>query len=280
MAQPIPNLFIIGPPRTGTSSVTKWIKQHPDVSGGRRKEPTFHASDLPSPTHITDRDEYLALWRGTESVPLRLDGSTWNLFSKVAASSIATMSPEAKLVVHLRDPVDLLASLHNHHVFLGMEPEHDFETAVFAQRPPDRQEFRRSIDYLEVARLAGQLKRYQEHFPQDRFTFVVFAMIERDPEEAYLTLLDNLGLRRVPLGEYAHMNPGRHERLRGANQRFKGQRSVVGRGVGKVVRKLNVSVGRPTVDRDVRRRILDHITPDIDELAEMIGRDLSDWKAV
>lgn len=280
MAQPIPNLFIIGPPRTGTSSITKWIKQHPDVSGGRRKEPMFHASDLPSPTHITDRDKYLGLWRGTESVSMRLDASTWTLFSKVAASSIAAMSPKARLVVHLRDPVDLLMSLHNHHVFLGLEPERDFETAVFAQRPPDTQEFRRSIDYLEVVRLAGQLRRYQEHFPQDRFTFLDFAMIERDPEEAYFTLLDDLGLSRVPLGEYQHMNPGRRERVRGANQRFKGQKSVVGRGVGKVVRKLNVSVGRPTVDRDVRRRILERITPDIDELAVMIGRDLSDWKSV
>lgn len=280
MAQPIPNLFIIGPPRTGTSSATKWIKQHPDVSGGRRKEPMFHASDLPSPTHITDRDEYLALWRGTESVPMRLDASPWNLFSKVAASSIAAMSPEAKLIVHLRDPVDLLASLHNHHVFVGMEPERDFETAVFTQRAPDRQEFRHSIDYLDVVRLGGQLQRYQERFPQDRFTYVDFTTIERDPEEAHLTLLDDLGLRRVSLGEYQHMNPGRRERLRGVNQRFRGQRSVVGRGVGKVARRLNVSVGRPTVDRDVRRRILEHITPDIDELAVMIGRDLSDWKAV
>lgn len=280
MARPIPNLFIIGPPRTGTTSVTKWIKQHPDVSGGRRKEPMFHASDLPSPTHISDRDEYLALWKGSESVPMRLDASAWNLFSKVAASSIATMSPNATLVVHLRDPVDLLASLHNHHVFLGLEPERDFETAVFAQRAPDRQEFRRSIDYLDVVRLAPQLQRYQKHFSQDRFAFVVFAMIERDPEEAYFTLLDDLGLSRVPLGEYQHMNPGRRERVRGANQKLKGQRSVVGRGVGKVVRRLNVSVGRPPVDSDVRRRILERITPDIDELARTIGRDLSDWKTV
>jgi hypothetical protein len=240
----------------------------------------YHASDLPSPNHVTDRDEYLQNWSGAESVPMRLDASTWNLFSKAAASSIAKMSPEAILIVHLRNPVDLLASLHNHHVFLGLEPEHDFETAVFAQRPPDTVEFRRSTDYLEVVRLTGQLKRYHEHFPQDRITFVDFAMIERDPEAAYFTLLDDLGLRRVPLREYPHLNPGRRQRVRGANQRFEGRKSVVGREVSKVVRRLNVSVGRPPVDRDARRRILVRIIPDIDELAEMINRDLSDWKSV
>lgn len=279
MAQSIPNLFIVGTPRSGTSSVTKWITHHPDVSGGRLKEPMFHAADLPSPTHITDRDEYMRLWIGADSASMRLDGSTWNLYSKVAASSIARMSPEARIVVHLRDPVDLLASLHNHHLFLELEPEPDFETAVFAQRPLDAEEFRRSIDYLEVVRLAGQLQRYYEHFPRDMVTFVEFAMISRDPEEAYFKLLDDLGLKRVPPPEYAHMNPGRRQRLRGTNQRFKGMKSIVGRGVGKVVRRLNTTVGRPPVDRGVRRRILEAITPDIDELAELIGRDLSDWKS-
>lgn len=239
----------------------------------------YHAADLPSPTHVTDRDEYMMLWIGAESVPLRLDASPWNLYSKVAASSIARMSPEARIVVHLRDSVDLVASLHNHHVFRGLEPERDFETAVFAQRQPDPEEFRRSIVFLEVVRLAGQLQRYYEHFPKDMVTFVDFATISRDPEEAYFKLLDDLGLDWVAPPEYAHMNPGRRERVPGANQRFRARKSYIGRGVGKVVRRLNTSVGRPPVDPAVRRRIIEAITSDIDELAELIGRDLSDWKS-
>jgi hypothetical protein len=240
----------------------------------------FHATDLPSPKHTRDLEEYLQNWASAESVPMRLDASTWYLFSNVAASSIARMSPEARIVVHLRDPVDLLVSLHNHHLFLELEPEPDFETAVFAQRLHDTEEFRRSIDYLDVVRLAGQLQRYYEHFPKEMITFVDFTTIARDPEEAYFKLLDDLGLSRIPLPEYAHRNPGRRQRVHGVNQRFKGRKSVVGRGVGKVVRKLNTSVGSPPVDQGVRRRILEAITPDIDELAELLSRDLSDWKSV
>lgn len=271
---------MIGPPRSGTSSMRKWITRHPDVAGGRLKEPMFHSADLPSPTHITDRDDYLNVWAGSQSAAMRLDASIWNLYSKVAASSIAQMSPDARMIVHLRDPVELLASLHNHHFFLGLEPVLDFETAVFSRRPPDPGEFRRSIDYLEVVRLAGQLHRYYEHFSKDNVTFVDFGTIERDPEEAYLKLLDDLGLKRVLLSEYAHMNFGRRQRVPGVNQRFKGRKSLVGRGVGKVVRRLNTTVGRPPVDPGVRRRILEAISPDIDDLAELIGRDLSEWKSV
>lgn len=280
MVQPIPSLFILGAPRSGTTSVSKWLSLHPDVDRGRQKEPMFHASDLPSPLSVDSLEEYLDMWAGTEARSIRLEASTWYLFSKEAAKSISHMSPDARFIVHLRNPVDLLASLHAHHVFRGLEDLRDFESAVFSERPADTEEFRRSVGYLEVVRLAGQLQRYHEHFPKDRFTFVDFAMIERDPEEAYFTLLDNLGLSRVPLGEYPHMNPGRRERVHGANQRFDGKKSAVGRGVGKVVRRLNVAVGRPPVDRGVRRRILERIAPDIDELAELIDRDLSDWKSV
>lgn len=280
MAQTIPNLFILGPPRSGTTSMSKWLSLHPDVTAGRQKEPMFHASDLPSPLRVDDLEEYLGLWAGAEASPVRLEASTWYLFSREAAKSIAHMSPSARMIVHLRDPVDLLASLHTHHVFRGMEDEVDFESAVFREGSADTDEFRRGIDYLDVVRLAGQISRYHEHFPKDRITFVDFEKIENDPEGAYLDLLDSLGLSRVRLDEYSQLNPGRRERVRGASQRFEGMRSVFGRRVGKVIRRLNISVGRPPVDKGVRRRILERITPDIDELAELIDRDLSHWKAI
>jgi hypothetical protein len=243
----------------------------------------FHATDLPSPKHITDLDEYLQNWAGAEPVPMRLDGGTWYLYSKVAASSIARMSPDARFIVHLRDPVDLIASLHTHHVFIGVEEVRDFESAVFGERPPHGEEFRRSLDYLDVVRLPGQVRRFYEHFPEERFAFVDFDRLAKNPEAAHLTLLDDLGLRRVPLSEYPHLNRGRHERVSGINRRLGKQRRTPAAGVprlGRLVSRLNTVVGRSPVDPKIRRRILEAINPEIDELAELLDRDLSDWKRV
>jgi hypothetical protein len=281
--QPIPNLFIIGTPRSGTTSVAKWLSRHPDVAGGRRKEPVFHATDLPSPKHTTDLEEYLQNWAGTESVRMRLDASVWYLFSKEAATSIARMSPDARFIVHLRDPVDLIASLHTHHVFIGVETVRDFETAVFGERPPPGEEFRRSIDYLDVVRLPGQLRRFYEHFPEDRFAFVDFEQLAQNPEGAHLTLLDDLGLSRAPLSEYPHLNRGRRERVAGMNRRLGRGRKTPAPGrisAGRLMSRLNTVVGRSSVDPEMRRRILNVIGPEIDELAELLDRDLSDWKRV
>lgn len=283
MPQPIPNLFIIGTPRSGTTSVAKWLSRHSDVVGGRRKEPAFHASDLPSPRHVTDLDEYLQNWVGAESVPMRLDASTWYLFSKEAATSIARMSPDGRFIVHLRDPVDLIASLHTHHVFIGVEEVRDFETAVFGERPPHGEEFRRSVDYLDVVRLPGQLRRFYEHFPEQRFAFVDFDQLAQNPEATHLKLLEDLGLSRVPLSEYPHLNRGRRERVSGINRRLGRDRRTLAPGklsVGRLMSRLNTVVGRSSVDPEMRRRILEAINPEIDELAKLLDRDLSAWKRV
>ncbi len=240
----------------------------------------FHASDLVSPLSVDNLDDYLDMWAGAESNPIRLDASTWYLFSREAGKSIAHMSPDARFIIHLRNPVDLLASLHAHHVFLELEDVHDFESAVFTERPSDPEEFRRSTEYLEVVRFGGQLRRYLEHFAHDRFTFVDFEDLASDPESTYLDLLNDLDIDSVPLASYPHMNPGRHQRVQGANQRFADTRSIAGRGIGKVVRKLNTIPGRPPVDPQARRRILERLEPDIDDLAELADRDLSGWKQV
>ena len=41
-----PNLFIVGAPKCGTSSMYDYLAQHPDIYMSERKEPRFFGSDL------------------------------------------------------------------------------------------------------------------------------------------------------------------------------------------------------------------------------------------
>jgi hypothetical protein len=50
--------------------------------------------------------------------------------------------------------------------------------------------------------------------------------------------------------------------------------------VGRLMSRLNTVVGRSSVDPEMRRRILEAINPEIDELAKLLDRDLSAWKRV
>jgi hypothetical protein len=56
------------------------------------KEPLFHATDLLAGDAVTDREQYLRLFRGL-GVRYRMEASVWYLHSRTAAGSIAAMSP-------------------------------------------------------------------------------------------------------------------------------------------------------------------------------------------
>ena len=60
----MPNLFIIGAAKCGTTSLHHYLDQHPEVSMSEVKEPRYfcrHFDDLGLPA-VSRRDEYLGLF--------------------------------------------------------------------------------------------------------------------------------------------------------------------------------------------------------------------------
>ncbi len=250
----------------------------------RPKEAGYHALDLNMTEAITDHDEYLALFDAGGDCKLRGDATPWYLFSTKAATSIHAMSPDAKIVVHLRHPVEVLASLHNHHVFVGIESETDFRTAVLgAPRTAESADFRDGLDYLAVARFGEQIARYLDLFPKEQISFVKFADLKRDSKRVHRDLLAQLGVEPVELGEQKRLNPGRRRRSP-AVQRALGvvektaAKNRWTRAVHSRLDHLNTVKGRETPDAGLQREILDVLDPDIKQLEGMLDIDLSSWK--
>jgi hypothetical protein len=251
----------------------------------RLKEPLFHAADLATPQRLADVDRYRSLFAGGADAVYRAETTPWYLFSRVAAESIHEMSPDAHIIVHLRRPSDMLASLHNHHVFVGLEPEPDFERAVFGDhRTADPDEFRRGLDYLAVARVGEQVVRFQDRFPPDRIHYVLFRDMVRSPRDTHLALLRELGLEEIALPRYGRHNAARRvrsQRLGRAAMRLAGRagspawRRVVAAGLT----GLNAIAGREPVPAEAARRINARLADDVARLQELSGQDLSEWRA-
>lgn len=105
----IPNLFIVGAPKCGTSSLFRWLLQHPDVGGTVVKEPFF----LIDPKHplarspnamIDGMESYAELFTEADrSRRVRMDGTTHYLFDSIARDIIAGIS-NARVIIVLREP--------------------------------------------------------------------------------------------------------------------------------------------------------------------------------
>jgi hypothetical protein len=110
-----PNLFLIGAPKCGTSSLFDWLSGHPDIVGTRNKEPFF----LIDPAHPLARrpnlrhegiEAYEDLFEaGASQALVRMEGTTHYLFDPVARAEIASWS-EARAILVLREPASRVYS--------------------------------------------------------------------------------------------------------------------------------------------------------------------------
>ena len=115
----LPNLFIIGAPKSGTTSLAHNLSRHPNIFMPKMKEPRYFDAhtfyDYKEDYPLKSLDEYLELFKSKtakESV-YRLDASVFIMYSKSSIDQILSVSPDAKFILILRDPVDSSISMHS-----------------------------------------------------------------------------------------------------------------------------------------------------------------------
>ena len=124
-----PNFFIIGAPRCGTTSLAKWLGEHPSIFMSPIKEPFFYSPDVHQPAVLT-KDEYEGLFKkaGPQHIAIG-EASTSYLFSRVAVPQIEEEYPGARYVVMIRNPIEMVFSLYRLCIVIGEEDITDIEVA-------------------------------------------------------------------------------------------------------------------------------------------------------
>ena len=104
----LPDLYLIGFPRCGTTSLFRWLTDHPEVAGTVPKE-TFALVDPDSASFDGNRqlgtDPSFARYLppGSESSRWRCEATAINVFSKLALDTVAGL-PGAVAVAIVREP--------------------------------------------------------------------------------------------------------------------------------------------------------------------------------
>ncbi len=150
----MPNFFIVGAARCGTTSLFEAIAQHPDIFCCPVKEPNYFAFDFvrrpevlanarrqgclidkhfdftlapPRVAFTIDESAYHDLFRGWKGQSAIGEASTTYLPSRIAPREIAAFQPDARIIVLLRNPIARTLSDYRMHVQNG----HD--TGSFSQ---------------------------------------------------------------------------------------------------------------------------------------------------
>src|SRR5438477_11547979 len=112
-----PNFFILGAPKCGTTSMAKWLSDHPEIFMSADKELNYYNMDHKR-SEIKNYQHYLYFFKkATEKHKIIGEASVWYLFSKEAVPNILKDSnKEVKFLVMIRNPIQMAYSLHQEHV--------------------------------------------------------------------------------------------------------------------------------------------------------------------
>jgi hypothetical protein len=299
----LPEFFVIGAPKAGTTALYGALARHPQVFMPRVKEPKFFLYDglRPSPTlgpgdahgtkeSIWRREHYEALFADVPPGQLRGESTAFYLQDPMALQRIQIEVPDAKLITIVRDPVDRAYSNWLHLWADGLEPIGDFVTAFDAERDRIAAGWGFFWHYRRLGLYGKQLAHAIELFGRDRVHILRYRDLVDRPEVALNTVCDFLGLQKMPSFRVGaenvrrFVNPGLRTRMLSPAIRAGARLGahfppVLWRKASiPLLRVLQFGGGlRPEVSVADRRRLIAHFVDDIVTLQEITGDSYRDW---
>ena len=136
MTARVPDFFIVGQPKSGTTALYEMLRRHPQIFMPELKETWFFAQELRSRRRRAASrrpdtlDEYLALFAPAAPEQRIGEASPSYLWSRFAAARIAQARPDARIIAILREPASFLHSLHLQLLSNVSEEEKDLAEAI------------------------------------------------------------------------------------------------------------------------------------------------------
>jgi hypothetical protein len=277
----LPSAFVVGAPRTGTTSLAHWLGRTPGAFVPRAKELKVLALDRP----LDDGQLgwYADHYADAEASSVLIDASPQYLASPLAPGRIAALCADPRMVAILREPVSRALSHHAFHTFWGAE-QRSFE-ATIAEELADPAGAG-PHGYLATSRYASQLRRYLNTFPAEQLLVLRFDDLQADPAHALTRVLTHFGLdpelapstdeRLSPTAEPRHPLVWRATR-RWRMRDWRGRLGAAARALD--ARNMQPASTRPAIEPSLAQRLHAEFESDLAEVERLTGLDLAAWRA-
>ncbi len=268
------------------------------------KEPYYFADDFPglkAESKFDTFDKYESIFSSPrENQKVLCDASVFYLYSDVAIKNIYEYNNESRIIVMLRNPVDMIYSFHSQLVFEGYEDIENFQLAW------EKQESRRNgvflpkhcpdaklLMYSDIGMYSIQIGRLFDTIERDRIHIIFFDEFVNQTRQEFDKVLEFLNLEQRPDFEFQRINENKRAKsvglrrmlgkipspLLSLSKSFKRTLGIQG-GLGEYLNALNVvKEVRMPLDPDFKQRLLDHFSEDIGKLEDLVGRKLDSWKS-
>lgn len=286
----VPDFFVVGAPKAGTSSLYHYLAQHPDIFVSDPKEPHFfYNRSSPGSPVLGEKDlgGYLGLFEGAPRGTVAGEASTSYLWLANAAREIKEIQPQAKIIAVLRDPAHRAYSHYLHQLRDGRGTK-SFEEALGEETGRIRRGEWHGLYYADVGMYAGQLERYLGTFGRESVRVYLFEDLARDAGGVARDAFSFLGVDpSFPVQTGRVYNKGGAPRSRlfarllRSPVKWHVRKALPLAFRTKIIERLKEANNRPVPEMrpETEAWLRNFFREDVGRLEEKIGRDLSHWKA-
>jgi hypothetical protein len=208
----IPNLFIVGAPKCGTTSLAYYLGEHPDIFMCEPKEPNYFARHLFTDyqlgkikfhqyTYKIIFNDYLKLFDNVKEEVVVGEASTRYIRSEKALKEIKNLNKNAKIIAMIRNPVDLVFSWYKQKTYERQENILNFEKAwhIELEREqgkclPTKLWAEDELFYRKIGSLGTQVETLLTIFSKQQVHLILFDDFIKKPQKVYAEVLSFLEL--------------------------------------------------------------------------------------
>lgn len=293
-----PNLYLVGAPKCGTTSMYHYLKSHSQIFFPEAKEPHHFGTDLGlrAKGFRKESADYLALYSEAGQARYRGDASVFYLYSEKAAERIARAAPEARIICLLRRPVDMMFSMYTFALRHGAETANSFEEALRleanrkdGQAIPATVFIEEMLHYRGLSNYLPQLERYYQHFPKEQILVLLHDDLKNKPEPLFQQVADFLEVENEFQGMEFYTNRTKDIQFSASkvlNRKYPGLMATARKWLPDSLRqRLQFSkqllAQQPEIPKSIapqtRKLLLQETQAEVQALSQFLNRDLSHW---
>ena len=259
-----PNFFIIGFPKTGTTSLYNILKQHPEifiVDHG-----SYFNKDFPKHNNnrLKSDKDYLELFSKVKDEKAIGDSSEGYVYSKIDKKKKKKFNSDAKIIMILREPVDWLRSAYQQS-HRNLKEKRPIKKAV------------KSREYTEKVKYKRYIKKWIETSPKKNIKIIIFKDFKKDNLGIIREIFRFLEVDDAFIPKIEKKNPSkalRFEKLQflldkiGLKRRtFK---KIFPEKVWKLVKEIGYKKGKIQIPEKTKKELSKKIKPEVEKTDKLL----------
>ena len=266
-----------------------YLMQHPQVFMPENLEPYYFARlDVPQNYKreiISDEKKYLNLFKNAKNCKAVGESSPVYLYCPHSALEIKNRFPNSKLIISLRNPIEIAYSEYFSLKFMGFDQNRSFDELLDSSEEQLTQNEFHIDSLLESGFYSKHIKRFQKIFSKNQIKIIIFEEYIKNTVPTIDSILSFLGIKEsitfdvTSKGAYKVPRNFASQKLMNNSTFRKAAKFVIPTVTRQKIgeRFLVKESSRPPLKQNQRKRLMQIYQDDVENLGELLGRNLP-WK--